>query len=1043
MTSSTNTSNKRVKVTAPSRRTTQPVQSLPAKVEPIESQDALTVSSWAVSPELLQAQHCIHQLFEDQVLKTPDAIALQASSQTLTYAQLNQKANQLAHYLIELGITPDSLVPVSTPRSLEMVIAILGVLKAGAAYVPIDPAYPAVRRAYLLKDVLQNSPTSLLLTHSLLAATLTADLSFSESAINPANFNPANFNPANFNPANKSAFNKSVAPEPTSSAQLDSNNLSPTCLLLDTDWSTVAKYPQHNPDVCINASNLAYVIYTSGSTGNPKGVMVKHQGVVNHARAMAAAFEMSPADRMLQFSSMSFDIITEELYPTLITGATLVLRPEEIATSLSAFLAFTATEKITILDLPTAFWHELVNGLTRFADQPNCSQRDRLSKAVRLVIVGGEKASLAAYRQWFNLVGEYPRWLNTYGPTEATVTTTLYDPLAEGFDATKELPIGRAIANTQTYVLDEALEPVTPGEAGELYIGGAGLARGYLNLPEKTAAAFITSPFSSNQRLYKTGDRVRELPDGNLEFVGRVDFQVKIHGFRIELGEIESCLERHPHVRQQIVLAREDVPGQKRLVAYVVMEEAEAHRADEQSLHRPSLDRPALNRPSLDRPCSCHELNIHDLQAYLRQTLPSYMIPSAFVALSALPMTTNGKVDRRALPIPVNQQKAEVAAPRSPLESELVKIWESVLNVQPIGITDNFFDMGGHSLLAMRLFNEIEATFQRSLPVTTIFAEPTIQQLAPILAAEMAFDRQQGQQQQTSQQIAAIESVVLLKAGKRDRTPLFLVHDADGITSPYINLAAKLPGDRSVYGIEPLSEPSVPMVHSRIPDMAAYYIQQMRCVRPNGPYLIGGLCAGGVIAFEMALQLEALGEVVDLTVLLEAPDVAATERSSLAARRLESLKESLPAGKAQKIKHFTTKAANVIRYEVQNRFKQATTTVRIKAFRYWQDRQAKGWTPPESLQGLEARSLYLFAEKSYEPSARLHGKVVLVKAAGPGQDSADRPYHEVYQDALFGWRDRTHQPIEHHQVPGGHFTMLNAQNVLAVIEAIAPLMPSS
>ena len=936
-----------------------------------------------------QAQRGIHQLFEEQVLRTPDAIALQsssqgsskASSQTLTYAQLNRKANQLAHYLIGLGIVPDSLVPISTPRSLEMVVGILGILKAGAAYVPIDPAYPAARQTYLLQDVLKNrdtspnSPAPLLLTHSSLAT----------------------------KPTDEAELTDEAAP---------TDEIVPTRLLLDTDWPSVAKCPQHNPNISITASNLAYVIYTSGSTGNPKGVMVQHRGVINHAQAMAAVFAIAPADRMLQFSSMSFDIIIEELYPTLISGATLVLRPEEISTSLSAFLQFTAAEKITILDLPTAFWHELVNGLAQFSHQPNRFPHSSLAATIRLVIVGGEKASRAAYQQWVDLVGEYPRWLNTYGPTEATVTTTLYDPIAEGFDINQDLPIGRAIANTQTHILNEALEPVTPGDAGELYIGGAGVARGYLNRPEKTAAAFIASPFSlpsdPQQQLYKTGDRVRELPDGNLEFVGRTDFQVKIRGFRIEPGEIESCLEKHPQVCQQIVLAREDVPGQKRLAAYVVMKKGD-------------------------------ELDVRDLQAHLRQALPSYMVPSAFVALSALPMTPNGKVDRKALPIPVNQPKVEGVAPRSQLENKLVEIWENVLDVQPVGITDNFFELGGHSLLAMRLFSDIEIIFQRSLPVTTIFAEPTIQQLAPaVLAAELSPG-----QQQAAKQLAAVDSIVPLRAGKSDWPPLFLVHDADGTTSPYIHLAAQLPGDRAIYGIEPLSRPNLPMAHSRIPDMAAYYIQQMRQVQPHGPYLLGGLCAGGVIAFEMALQLEALGETVALTVLLEAPDVAATERNTLAERRLQSLRATLPTSKVKRLKRLVKKASNVIRYEIQNRFDQAKTAAKIKAFRYWQDRQANGWTLPDSLQGLEARSLYLFAEKSYTPSARLHSKVVLIKAAGPGQDSADLPYHEVYEDALFGWRDRTHQPIDSHQVPGGHFTMLNQENVSAVIEAIAPLIPPS
>ncbi|MGB7250637.1 MAG: amino acid adenylation domain-containing protein [Phormidesmis sp.] len=914
-----------------------------------------------------RAQLCIHQLFEAQVLKTPQAIALQFDTRTLTYAQLNQKANQLAYHLISLGVVPDSLVAVSTLRSLEMVIAILGVLKAGAAYVPIDPAYPAARQSYLLKDALQSSPISLLLTHSTLYETLSGTVaSLSVHTAKP-----------------------------------------PIVLSLDTDWPTVAQQPQHNPCVKLSNQNLAYVIYTSGSTGNPKGVMIEHRGVVNHATAMAAAFEMTPADRMLQFSSMSFDIIVEELYPTLITGAALVLRPEEIATSLSAFLTFVAAEEITILDLPTAFWHELVSGLARKHQQKTDLQNSALAETVRLVIVGGEKASRAIYAQWFERVGDYPRWLNTYGPTEATVTTTLYDPLADEFDLSQELPIGRAIANATTYVLSDTMQPVAPDEPGELYIGGPGLARGYLNLPEKTAVAFVAHPFEPGARLYKTGDIVRQLSDGNLAFVGRADFQVKIRGFRIELGEIERCLEKHPDIRQQIVLAREDVPGQKRLVAYVVAD-----------------DRLLTNR-------SDSAIDVQALQSFMRETLPSYMVPSAFVALSALPMTPNGKVDRRALPAPADEPRSDRTdrvAPQTPLEAELVEIWEDVLGIQPVGITDDFFEMGGHSLLVMRLFNEIEATFESSLPVTTIFEAPTVEQLAPIIAEQLAGN-------DDTAQLALSDSLVLLKAGSAG-PPFFLIHDADGATSPYIHLAAQFSGDRAIYGIKPLSQANIPMVHSRIPRMAAHYIDEIRRIQPRGPYLIGGLCAGGVIAFEMALQLEAVGETVALTALLEAPDVAAEVSASLSQQRLQNIRETLPTGKKQMIASLLKKAANVIRYEASKRFNDVTTTAQLEAFRYWQDRRGWGWTLPETLYGLDVRSLYLFAEKSYEPGALLNSQVILVKANGPGLDLADQPYRDIYKDPLFGWRCRVQQPIKTIDMPGGHSTMLNAENAATLAETL-------
>ncbi|MEO0707913.1 MAG: amino acid adenylation domain-containing protein, partial [Cyanobacteria bacterium J06649_5] len=757
-------------------------------------------------------------------------------------------------------------------------------------------------------------------------------------------------------------------------------------------WETIAQQPQNTLEVEITEENLAYVIYTSGSTGNPKGVMVRHQGVVNHAIAMATAFEMTPSDRMLQFSSMSFDIIVEELYPTLITGAALVLRPEEIATSLSAFLKFTAAEKITILDLPTAFWHELVGGLVRMSGKA-------LAESIRLVIVGGEKASRAIYAQWFELVGEYPRWLNTYGPTETTVTATLYDPVAAGFDGTKELPIGQAIAGVTTWLLDNNKQPVSPGTPGELYIGGPGLARGYLDLPEKTAAAFVDHPFKEGARLYKTGDIVQTLPDGNLEFVGRADFQVKIRGFRIELSEIERRLEEHPNVQQPVVLAREDVPGQKQLVAYVV----------------------ASNESTLQA---------SELQAFVGETLPSYMVPSAIVPLSALPMTTNGKVDRKALPAPATMLTDDIALPSTHLESQLVEMWQAVLGVQPLGITHNFFDLGGNSLLVMRLLGEIETRFNQTVPVTTLFDAPTIQQFAPILQAQLSEQKKHSE---------LPKSLVLLKTGTASR-PLFLVHDADGITSPYVNLAAQFPEHRPVYGIKPLSAPGIPMVHTRLPEMATYYIEQIQQVQPQGPYLLGGLCAGGVIAFEMALQLEAAGESVALVALLEAPDVAAQENNSVTQQRLQNMRNTLPSNKLKLAKVLLEKVMNTVRYETQNRVEQAKAIAKIKALRYWQDHQAKGgakgWRLPQKLRGVDVRSLYLFAEESYEPTTQLKGKAILIKAAGPGENEADQVYSEVYEDALFGWGNRTQQPIEHYQVPGGHSTMLNADNVMNVINVL-------
>ena len=942
--------------------------------------------------------NCVHSAFEQQAVKTPSAIAVQAQSRAqsgncaLTYHQLNQQANQLAHHLISLGIGADDLVAVSLPRTLEMVVAILAVLKAGGAYVPIDPAYPASRRRYILQDALAGSATPVLLTHSSLATALTTDLD--------------------------GDVNSTLA-----------------VLCLDTDWPQIrdrraaeqTPYSAENPKIDgLGSQNLAYVIYTSGSTGNPKGVMVKHQGVMNHAAAMATAFEISSADRVLQFSSMSFDIIVEELYPTLITGAALILRPDDIATSLTAFLSFTAAEKVTILNLPTAFWHELVSGLEKMMSQG----QGQLSPTVRLVIVGGEKASRSIYAQWYGMVGDYPRWLNTYGPTETTVTATLYDPVAAGFDLSQELPIGKAIANVDTYVLVPAaevepapsksngqprLQRVAAGEPGELYIGGPGLARGYLNLPQKTAVAFVPHPFLPGEKLYKTGDIVRQLPDGNLAFVGRADFQVKIRGFRIELGEIEACLEKHPAVQQPVVLAREDVPGEKRLVAYIVSSELT-------------------------------QFDTAELQAYLREQLPSYMVPTAFVVLPAFPMTPNGKVNRKALPAPTEVASAasDATLPTTPLEAELVALWQQVLSVDTVSTTDNFFELGGHSLLVMRLFSAIETTWQCALPATTILDAPTVQQLAEVLAAAIAQTQAQSQKHADSSgsrlgpaSADANHFWVLLKAGKASEPPLFLVHDVDGDTGLYIHLAQQLSGDRAVYGLKPLSQAGVPMTCTRIPEMAAGYISQMRSVQPHGPYLVGGLCAGGVLAAEITLQLEAAGEIVALSALLDAPDVAARVKTTVSAQRVNRLKQaSQGLSLAKRSQLLFAKGASALRYETGRAWQQMTTALQIQGMRLWQSQQKRGWTLPETLQGVPVRSIYLYAEKSYLPKGKMRAPVVLIKASAKTEDLEDQAYRDRYQDEDLGWSDRAERPVDTYEVAGGHFSMLKADKVGAIAKIL-------
>jgi amino acid adenylation domain-containing protein len=589
---------------------------------------------------------CIHQLFEEQVELTPDAVAVVFEGTQLTYRELNARANQLAHYLLSLGVEPEVLVGICVERSLEMVVGLLGILKAGGAYVPLDPAYPSERLAFMLED----SAVPVLLTQQRLVDKL-----------------------------------------PQHEAQV---------VCLDTQWEIIAQCSSENIACGVNAENLAYVIYTSGSTGKPKGVTIQHRSLVNYTTAVCIEYEIEKCDHILQFSSISFDVSAEEIYTSLTSGATLVLRTESMLDSIGVFLQKCIDWKITVLALPTAYWHELTAILSK--------ETFALPPSLRLVIIGGEKALPERLKTWIEYVGQRVRLVNNYGPTEATVGATIYDCSALD-SASTQVPIGRPIQNVQTYILDRYQQPVPIGVPGELHIGGDGLARGYLNRPDLTQEKFISNPFSNEPglSLYKTGDQVRYLPDGNIEYLGRIDNQVKIRGFRIELGEIEAMLAQHPDVREAVVVVREDIPGHKSLVSYLVLHQNPA---------------PTVNQ----------------LRHFLKQKLPNYMVPSTFVMLEALPLTPNGKVDHKSLPAPdLNSllQKSDFVAPGTPTEELVASIWAKVLGVEQVGINDNFFELGGHSLLATQLLSQVSDTCGVELPLSKLFEAPTVASISNYIEA--------------------------------------------------------------------------------------------------------------------------------------------------------------------------------------------------------------------------------------------------------------------------------------------------------------------
>ena len=726
---------------------------------------------WNATEAEYPTSKCIHHLFETQVEQTPQRTAVVHDGEQLNYQELNQRANQLAHYLIGVGVEHDMPAGLFVERSLDMAVGVLGILKAGGAYLPLDPSYPKDRLAFMLND----SKAPVIVTQKHVAESL---------------------------------------PEHKARA-----------VIIDADWDLISKQSEGNPSVESSASNLAYVMYTSGSTGQPKGVLVPHRGVVNHSVAVTDQYEIQPDDRVLQFFSINFDGSVEELFPAWSSGAAVILRSEEMLASTANFLQWIERERITVIDLPTAYWHELVNGLALSGAS--------LPEAVRVVIVGGEKASMSAYKTWAEISGGRVRWFNTYGPTESTVVSTIYEPDASfEYSATDlDLPIGRPIANTRIYVLDKSLQPLPIGVPGEMLIGGAGVVRGYLNRPELTAKRFIKDPFSDRpgDRLYKTGDLVRYLADGNIEFMGRTDFQLKFRGFRVEPGEIERVIEQHPSVREAVVMLREDVPGKKFLAAYWTAKDGTS--------------------PSEAEP-----------RGLVKNKLPEYMVPSAFVLMDTFPLTPNGKVDRRALPVPEAtgvESDEPYVAPRNQTEEVLAHIWSEVLGIKRVGIHDNFFELGGHSLLTLQV---LDRAHREGFDLTPqqLFKHQTIGELAAVLEPSSAMD----------QEPVSWSSLVPLQPDG-SCLPFFLVHTTPGDILGYGNLVHHLGPDQPCYGFQSFGLHLPEQAHRRIEDMAAYYVDLLLSFQPQGPYILGGWCYGGIVAVEMAQQLVAQGHEIGLLALID------------------------------------------------------------------------------------------------------------------------------------------------------------------------------
>jgi len=724
-----------------------------------------------------QEPSCVHRWIEAQARQRPDQVALEAPgddgrpSATLTYAALNGNANQLARYLAAHGAGPDKLVAVLTHRSPLLITGLLAIHKAGAAYVPLDPHHPLDRNRFILKD-----------TESPILLTEGTHLELARSLGGPLH----------------------------------------TVICAEEVWPEVEKLSAEDLAASPDPRQLAYVIYTSGSTGTPKGVLIEHRSLAAFTQAVLSLYGFTPKDRVLQFASPTFDASVEEIFPTLAAGATLILRSDAMIRSFPHFVQACADLGITVLDLPSAFWHAWVG------EMKGSTMAAAVPESLRMVIIGGEEARADRLAQWQRMVGLQIRLINTYGPTEATVVATAQE-VQHLSDPIERVPIGRPVGHVETYVLGPNMALVPPGASGELCLGGQGLARGYLNRPEQDRTRFVPSPFHKGERLYRTGDRVRYLQDGSLAFLGRVDRQVKVRGFRVEPGEIESALNRLPGVSRAAVTAAASTDGTVRLVAYVAPETG------------------ANRDPS-------------GIRSALSEVLPDFMVPSEVIFLDALPLTPAGKVDFRGLPSPASLPTSDstaAAGPRNPIEEVLVRIWEEIFDREPIGIHDDFFDLGGHSLLSLQIIDRVNQAGLWLTPAQ-FMQHPTIEGLAQVVQTARPASNE-----------GWLTLVELQPYGPR--TPIFFIHSTPGDVLGYMNLVHCLGPEQPCYGFQSLGLRDRDRAHSRVEEMAAFYLDELRAFRPAGPYLLSGWCYGGIVAAEMAVQLERKGNDGVALFLFETP----------------------------------------------------------------------------------------------------------------------------------------------------------------------------
>jgi amino acid adenylation domain-containing protein len=891
---------------------TSPLQSLETKM--LTQNEIRTEREGRQSPNDwndARASHpdaCVHELFEQQVARDPDAVAVVCKGRQLSYRELNERANQVAHFLRKRGVGPESLVGVCLERSLEMVIALFAVWKAGGAYIPLDPAYPQDRLSFMVGD----AGMKVLLTDEKC---------------------------------------KNLIPSADDVA-----------VRLDSDWPAIAREDAGNPAPTSTPSNLAYVMYTSGSTGQPKGAMIQHNGLVNYLCWAIKAYEVEGKGSVPVHSSIAFDSTVASLYPPLLSGGQIELLPEDVGAQnlLAALRQVKNRSKVVV----TPAHLELLNKQL---------SPEEMSGITKVLVIAGEALNAERLSKWREFAPA-TRLFNEYGPTETTVGCCAYEVQAE--DPTNgPVPIGSPITGAELYVLDLNLHPVSPGVIGELYVGGAGVGRGYFNKPELTRERFLDDPFSgrSGARMYKTGDLVRFREDGTLEFLGRSDDQVKLRGYRIELGEIETTLAGHPGVQSCAVVAREDSPGNKQLVAYLIARESDSVDAE-------------------------------SARKFIKQKVPDYMMPAYFVFLNSFPLNQNGKIDRKALPAPSSQNFLSTqifVAPRTEIEKKLSVIWKELLKVERIGIHDDFFDLGGHSMLAIRVMSRVQEVFGAVVSRRTFYPTFTIAGLAKALEGR----------EEPGNKLAYAEPIQ--REGKEP--PFFWI----GPSARGNSLSGQLGPNQPFFGmgfepqiVDRLNGPY------RMEEIARHLVLAIREKQPQGPYRLGGFCIGAVVAYEVARQLTMLGTEVGQLVLFEPlnPLQSARVRLATGLRRMV-----IRVGfRFSELRRLGIGELPVYARSRWNGVKCLLTDMvwRISARSRFRTRQFR--SP-------DLEKILFFAASSYEPKP-MGCPTVIFRCKDWPMLAAGDPY--------FGWRDLLTGPSETHEIPGDHAGIFHEPNVKVLAEKL-------